>query len=232
MPDTAAIRAVIFDMDGVLIDTEPTWRRIEIDVYRSLGCTVNETDMVETMGVPILDVVRQWHSRFPWPEPAVEQVATDIVDAMVVEIATHGEPMPGVHDAIKVVRDRGLPMAIASSSPLRMIESVAHRLGIADAIDVVCSADDEVAGKPDPAVFLAAARRLGVAPAECLVIEDSPNGVRAAVAAGMTCVVVPDPHGAGHPAIATAHMTLASLTDFTPEWLRAIQPAFPVVARR
>ena len=216
------IEAVIFDMDGVLIDTEPVWRRIELGIFNRLGCNLETADVLETLGVPILDVVKLRHARSPWPGPSIEAVAEQIVDAMVAEIATSGVPMDGVLRALATVKAAGLATAIASSSSQRLIDAVVQRLGIAPAIDVICSADHEAAGKPDPAVFLRAAERLDVMPERCLVIEDSPNGVRAALAAGMVCVAIPDPHSVGHPAIAAAHMHLDSLSEITSSWLASL----------
>ncbi len=116
--------------------------------------------------------------------------------------------MPGVTAAIALFERCGLRLAIASSSPRRLIDAVCDRLGL-DGIEVRCSAMDEARGKPAPDVYLAAARRLGVAAAQCLAVEDSLNGLASARAAGMTCVAVPDPLLAADPRYGAADLVLA-----------------------
>lgn len=207
--------AVIFDMDGLLIDTEPVWRRVEIEVFGSVGLHLTEEQCLETMGVPVPDVVRLWYSRHPWEGPTLDDVTRRITSGVVEYVRTHGEPMTGVLQAVRAVKDAGLRTAVASSSSEEMIAAVVCRLGIAGSIDAIASADNELAGKPDPAVFLTAARKLGVAPQACVAVEDSPNGVVAAKAAGMFCIVVPDPHLAVDPRMAQADRTIRSMEEFS-----------------
>lgn len=126
------------------------------------------------------------------------EVADLITDRVIAHVMADGEPMPGVTVAIALLERYGLPLAIASSSPPRLIDAVCDRLGLAG-IDVRCSAMDEIRGKPAPDVYLTAARRLGVDAASCLALEDSPHGVASAKAAGMRCVAVPDPLLAADP---------------------------------
>ena len=135
-------------------------------------------------------------------------------------VRRQGEPMPGVPEAIAVFGRLGLRLAIASSSPIRLIDAVCARLNLD--IDVRCSALDEPHGKPAPARYLAAARRLGLSPARCLAVEDSPAGVLAAKDAGMTCVAVPDPLLTGDPRYRRADLVLPSLTELTEPLLRRI----------
>src|SRR5437588_10222621 len=93
--------AVIFDMDGLLIDTEPVWRRSEVAVFRTVGLHLTEEQGLETMGVPILDVVRLWHSRHLWDEPSIEAVANQIIRAVETHVREEGVPMPGVLEALQ-----------------------------------------------------------------------------------------------------------------------------------
>ena len=118
--------------------------------------------------------------------------------------------MPGVPGAIALFQRSGLRLAIASSSPKRLIDAVCTRLELA--IEVRCSALDEAHGKPAPDVYLAAARRLGLSPARCLAVEDSPAGVISAKTAGLTCLAVPDPLLATDPRYRRADLVLPSLT--------------------
>jgi mannitol-1-/sugar-/sorbitol-6-/2-deoxyglucose-6-phosphatase len=220
---TRTVRAVIFDMDGLLIDSEPIWRRTEIEVFGRLGLHLTEEQCLETMGVRVPDVVRLWYSRQPWVGPSVDDVTDEIVNGVIDYVRAHGEPQPGVDVAFETVRAAGVPAAIASSSSLPLIQAVVDRLGLRDDIAALCSGEDEAEGKPHPAVYLAAAGVLEAPPETCVALEDSPNGVLSAKAAGMYCVTVPDPYLANDPRMAEADMTLRSLAEFTPEVLEMIR---------
>jgi len=186
------IEAVVFDMDGVLVDSEPIWRAVERDVFGGLvGIEVTDEDLFETMGVRVADVVARWHRRSPWDEPSREEVARSIVDRVAEAIEREGAFNREAIPAIDYVAGLGLRLALASSSPMRLIRSVLSIGGLADRFEVVLSAEDEERGKPDPAVYVSAARELGVPPERCLAVEDSVNGVRSAKDAGMVCVAVP-----------------------------------------
>jgi HAD superfamily hydrolase (TIGR01509 family) len=191
MSSPRAVEAVVFDMDGVLVDSEPIWRAVERDVFGRLGIEVTDEDLFETMGVRVADVVARWHRRSPWDEPSREEVARSIVDRVAVAIEREGAFDEESIRAIDYVAGLGLRLALASSSPMRLIRSVLSIGGLADRFEVVLSAEDEERGKPDPAVYLTAARELGLRPERCLAVEDSINGVRSAKDAGMFCVAVP-----------------------------------------
>ena len=164
------------------------------------------------MGVRIADVVDRWYRRHPWPEPSREQVAATIVEGVARAVRERGLLLDGARDAVDRVRSLGLGVALASSSSMPLILAVLSLDGLAARFDVVVSGEDEELGKPDPAVFLSAARRLEVPPARCLVVEDSINGVRAAKAAGMLCVAVPAVGGDDHIAI-EADLVLGSIGE-------------------
>jgi sugar-phosphatase len=206
-------------MDGLLIDTEPIWRRSEIEIFGRLGLHLTEEQCLETMGVRVAEVVALWYRRHPWKGPSIEEVTREIVDAVIDHVREEGEPNPGVREAFDTVRTAGLPMAIASSSSEDLIRAVIKRLMLADDISVICSADQEVEGKPHPAVYLTAARLLGVSPESCLALEDSPNGILSAKAAGMYCIAVPDAFLAADPRMSEADLKLDSLSQLTPELL-------------
>jgi mannitol-1-/sugar-/sorbitol-6-/2-deoxyglucose-6-phosphatase len=191
MSSPRPIEAVVFDMDGVLVDSEPIWRAVEREVLAGVGIEVTDDDLFETMGVRVADVVERWHRRHPWDEPSREDVARSIVDRVAEAIEREGAFHQEAIRAIDYVDGLGLRLGLASSSPMRLIRSVLSIGGLADRFEVVLSAEDEERGKPDPAVYLSAARELGVPPERCLAVEDSINGVRSAKAAGMVCVAVP-----------------------------------------
>lgn len=211
-------------MDGLLIDTEPVWRAAEAEVFGELGIHLTEAELASTMGVPVEDVVALWRRRRPWPgaggAPGDAEIGALIVDRVVAHVEQAGEPRPGVASAISAACEVGA-VAIASSSPHRLIDAVCTRLGLGE-IEIRCSAADEARGKPHPDVYLAAARRLGVPPQRCLAIEDSPNGVRSALAAGMRCIAVPDELTREDEAMALAHRTLGSLEEVTAGLLRGL----------
>jgi HAD superfamily hydrolase (TIGR01509 family) len=213
MADARPIEAIVFDMDGVLVDSEPIWRAVERDVFAGVGIDVTDEDLLSTMGVRVADVVARWHRRHPWDEPSRERIAETIVDRVADTIERQGALNDGAASAIDYIGGLGLPMALASSSPMRLIRAVLSMGGLTERFAVVLTAEDEAQGKPDPAVYLSAARRLGVSAERCLAVEDSINGVRAAKAAGMVCVAVPA-GGAGADGFGEADLVLSSLGEF------------------
>jgi sugar-phosphatase len=226
MTAAAPIHAVVLDMDGLLIDTEPVWRSAQTEVFGELGIELSESDMLGTMGRRVVEVVAHWRRHRPWPgaaggEPGDEEIAGRIVDRMVAHVLARGEPMPGVSGAVHLLRRLGLRVAIASSSSHRLIDAVCDRLRLGW-IEVRCSADDVAHGKPAGDVYVEAAHRLGLSPDVCLAIEDSPNGVLAARAAGMRCLAVPDPLIAGDPRFREAVRVLGSLEEFDERLLRSL----------
>lgn len=215
-----SITGVVLDMDGLLIDTEPVWRTAEQEVFAELGVELTRADLLDTTGVTVDELVAAFLPRRPPPGPSPARVADRITDLVADYVCREGEPMPGVPEAIALFGRLGLRLAIASSSPARLIDVVCARLKLD--IDVRCSALDEPRGKPAPDVYLAAARRLGLSPARCLALEDSPAGVVAAKSAGMTCLAVPDPLLAGDPRYRRADLVLSSLTELTEPRFRAL----------
>ena len=158
----AALRAVIFDMDGVLIDSEPVWRSVEIDVFGSLGVGMTEADCRQTMGLRVREAVQHWQRNRPWTGASVDEVTGRIVAGVIERLRTDGVAMEGVYSAVAAVRRAGLLCAVASSSPAAMISAVVERLGIGADVDVVSSADDDARGKPAPDIYLRTAALLGV----------------------------------------------------------------------
>ncbi len=183
--------AAVFDMDGLLVDSEPLWCEAEMRILGGLGVPLTAQRCGETRGMVASEVAHHWYRLYPWEGPTPDAVAAEIIDAMAA-LLTGVVAKPGALHAVTTCRRRGLALAIASSSPRRLIDAVVDRLGWASWFAALHSASEEAAGKPDPAVFLTTARLLGVDPGRCVVFEDSPAGVRAAHAAGMVCVAVPE----------------------------------------
>jgi sugar-phosphatase len=215
-------QAVIFDMDGLLVNSEPIWQEVEIKIFGDLGVPVNRKNILKTTGLRTDEVVHYWHSRSPWKTPSQRDVTEQIISAMVDELSRRDSLMPGVHHALELVRGTDVPMAIASSSVRRIINAALRANGIADEFGIIHSAEHEPFGKPHPGVYISAAEKLEVKPQFCLAFEDSPNGVLAAKAAKMACVAVPEPHHRDNAVINIADIVLDSLEDLTPEMLREL----------
>ena len=218
-------------MDGLLIDTEPVWRAAQSAVFAGFGVALSESDLLDSTGQPIEELIPIWRQRSLTPDPAGTEltdaeIADLIIDRVIAHVTAEGQPMPGVTAAIALFERCGLRLAIASSSPLRLIDAVCDRLGLTR-IEVRCSAMDEARGKPAPDVYLTAARRLGVAAASCLALEDSPAGIASARSAGMRCVAVPDPLLAADPRYREADLVLESLTSLDQAALRRLGVPVP-----
>ncbi len=208
------MKAAIFDMDGVLIDSEPLWRRVEGEVMAAVGVVLNEADCEQTMGLRTDELVAHWFERRPWSGPAPQEVERRLNARVIRVIEREGAALPGAVATVAAIHGAGLAVGLASSSPESIIETVVRKLGIGRYLSAVCSADDEIRGKPDPAVYLTAARRLGVRPGDCVAFEDSMRGFESALAAGMTVIAVPAAHHANLPVFDRAYLKLGSLEEF------------------
>lgn len=202
------IRVAIFDLDGLLVDSEPLWRACEIEHFASVGLHLTDAECEETTGIRIDEVVAIRHRQHPWAAPSVAEITGRIVGSMIARLRADAPAKPGGARAIELCAARGLRLAVASSSPLALIEAALEGLRLRDRFELVVSAENEPFGKPHPAVFLRTAERLGIAPVECLVLEDSLAGVIAAKAARMTCIAVPE---RGDPRFVLADLVLPSL---------------------
>lgn len=200
------IAAVIFDMDGVLVDSEPLWRKAEVEVFGAEGLALTAEACKVTTGLRLDEVVRL---RLPRHSPAQRaQIEEAILARVIGLVSREGAPMKGAAQAVAFTRALGIPVALASSSPLRLIRATLERLGMSDAFVFVHSAESEPYGKPHPAVYLSTAARLGVPPEHCVAIEDSLRGLVSAKAASMTCIAVPEE---SDPRFALADLVLPSL---------------------
>lgn len=208
------MKAAIFDMDGLLIDSEPLWRRAEKKVFGGVGVPLTEKMCEETMGYRIEEVVQYWYKRYLWQGKSCRDVQEEILSTTAQLIATHGKPMKGVRSVLRLLRAHGLMLGLASSSPRLLIEATLTKFAIVDFFDVLCTAVDEEHGKPHPAVYLSTAQKLGVKPNACIVFEDSVAGVRAAKAAGMMTIAIPAPNMWLDERYSVADLKLRSLKEF------------------
>lgn len=213
------IKAVIFDMDGIILDSEPFWKEVEIEIFNSLGVPLTPELCETTTGMRLVDVTRLWHSRYPWNEKehSQESVNKRIVDGLISTINEKGVMNPGVTELLEMFEARKLPMAIASSSDMNIIDAVLDKFEIRKYFSAVHSAQHEKYGKPHPAIYLTAAEKLGIDPVHCLAIEDSYNGVVSAVAARMKTAAYPEKTNFYNPKFAIADLKFRSLKDFTAE---------------
>ncbi|EKO3412557.1 hexitol phosphatase HxpB [Vibrio fluvialis] len=183
-------KAVIFDMDGVIIDSEPLWQEAQIESLAGFGVAITRLDCEQlTMGKRIDEIARTWCQTYSLAVDS-EVLETLILTKLCQRISATGEAMAGVYDALHFFAERGLNIALATSSNHVVIKAVFDRLALWDKFSVICSAEDEKHGKPQPDVYLTAARKLNVAVSDCLVIEDSFTGLTAAKRAGMTTYLV------------------------------------------
>lgn len=216
------IKAAIFDMDGLLIDSEPLWREAEIKEFEQVGIQLCETDCKETMGMRINEVVEYWFDQQPWQGVTKHELAKKIVDAMDEQIRSRGQAMPGCIEVLDICKAQGLKIGLASSSYMKLIRSTLSTLGIAHYFDSIHSAQDEPFGKPHPAVFIHTASDLGVKPEECVIFEDSFHGVIAGLSARSKVVAVPDQNEFEQERFRAASLVIPSLKQFSEQMLHSL----------
>ncbi|MEH0938346.1 HAD family hydrolase [Micromonospora psammae] len=210
------VDAVVFDLDGVIVDSEPVWEEVRRAYVAAHGGTWQSDTQRRLMGMSTGEWA-EYLSGELGVDRAAGQVATEVVDEMTDRYARH---VPLIDDADRVVRRLAgrWPLGLASSSPTRLIAAALAATDLADAFRVTLSTEETARGKPAPDVYLTVAERLGVDPARCVAIEDSSNGVRSAAAAGMPVVAIPHgPYPLDPDARALAAVVLASVRELTPE---------------
>jgi mannitol-1-/sugar-/sorbitol-6-/2-deoxyglucose-6-phosphatase len=182
------IEAVIFDMDGVIIDSEPLWTEAQKEVFTSMGVDFDEKLALLTIGTGSYDTIDFWYRRQPWHGLSHQEVEDRIMQRLLVLVEQKGRMMDGLIDMLEFFKSRGLKIALASGSPYRLIDIVIQKFNIKKYFEVVYSGEEEQSGKPNPAIFLSTAKKLNVLPFNCLVVEDSFNGLIAAKAARMKAI--------------------------------------------
>jgi HAD superfamily hydrolase (TIGR01509 family) len=214
----SVIEAVIFDMDGVLIDSEPIHSEAARAMLADLGVEYVPDVDEDLVGCTDSDVFHALRARYGLAEDE-GQLAAAWVARSVKLLSRPLVPMRGVPDVLHALRRSGLRLALASSSAPAIIAATLCGLGLSTLFDITVSGHDVARGKPAPDIFLEAARRLAVRPEALLIVEDSFNGLSAAVAAGIRCVVVPCPSTARQD-FSRATVRLSDLTELLP-WLDA-----------
>ena len=205
-------------MDGLLIDSEPLWNRAEIDALQKVGVELTPELVIQSRGLRTDEKIRYWFQLYPWDETqhSQESVTNDLIDAMVTQLSTGNLAQPGVQQVVSHVEAHGVPMAIASSSPQRIIDAAMEQLDISHKLHVIYSAQYDTYGIPHPAVYLSTAEKLGIAPEYCLAFEDSVNGVLSAKSAKMKCIAVPESGKESDRRFGIADHIMTSLELFEP----------------
>lgn len=205
------IQAVIYDMDGLIIDSEPLWREAEKLTFKTVGLTFTDDMCRETMGMRLTEVVAYWHHKLGWNNKSLEQIEKELLATVTHLIINKGEALEGVESSLNYFKNKGYKIALASSSHLCLIETVLKKLNLTHYFEVINSAEKLAFGKPHPMLFINTAEELGVNPVNCLVIEDSFHGLIAAKAALMKTIVVPDKENRDNPNYNIADFNLKNL---------------------
>jgi len=215
------IGAVIFDLDGVIVDSEPVWNRSRIELVGAHGRSWNEELQRACMGRSTLEWAEIMRERVPLPM-TVAEVMDEMRERMLAAYRAHLPVLPGAVEAVHRMAG-AFAVAMASGSMTALIEHVLRATGLDRRISVVVFGDTIPRGKPAPDIYLEAARRLALPPGACAGVEDSANGLRALRAAGMSAVAVPSP---GYPlseeALALADLRLSTLEELSVEAVRAL----------
>jgi HAD superfamily hydrolase (TIGR01509 family) len=215
--------AVIFDLDGVLLDSEQLWNEAKEDLVRAAGGRWREEAPRAMMGMSSPEWAAYMRDELGVPRD-VSEINRDVVRRMEELYRERLPLLPGAVEAVRGLRERW-PLGLASSSNREIIDLALELAGLADAFSATASSEEVERGKPAPDVYLEAARRLGVRPERCLAVEDSSNGLRAAAAAGMAAVAVPNPHyPPSEDDLALAATTIATLHELTPELVERLSP--------
>ena len=184
-------KAFIFDMDGVLIDSEPLWQQTELDLLHGYGIPITEQELARTRGMPSVPVLRYASELYQKPLD-IEKVAQELLDLAISNILKAKPLMQGVTETLELLARHDIKIAIASASPRYMLDNIVQSCGIADYFSYIASGAELAYSKPHPAVYLQAAKGLGIEPAECVGIEDSKPGMISVKAASMSCIVIPN----------------------------------------
>lgn len=210
------IHAAIFDMDGLLIDSEPLWDKAELEVMASLGVDIRRrNEMPDMLGLRIDLVVDLWFAQQPWQGPDRAEVTARIINRAIQLVEEARPLLPGAQEAVAMCKAQGLKIGLASASPLRMLEKVLAMFELRDQFDALASAEMLPYSKPHPQVYLNCAASLGVSPMNCVALEDSVNGMIASKAARMRSVVVPEAENSHDPRFVLADVKLATLESLT-----------------
>lgn len=216
------MNTVIFDIDGLLIDSEPLWNAAAAEVFESYGVQLTDEQYKTTTGLRSKEFINWWFSFFNLPASEMAAAEKKVIELVLVKIDQQGNSMPGIPQIFQFFKERNYQIGLATSSPPALIHLVTKKLKIEAFIQASSSAEGLPFGKPHPQVYLDCAHLLNANPTNCLCFEDSFNGLIAAKAARMKCVVVPTATQFKDPKWGAADLTLASLAEFNDQHLAFI----------
>ena len=208
------IELVIFDMDGLLIDTEPYWQETEREVLGKYDIEITADMQKDTFGLRCDEQIAYWYKNKPWPNPDFKKLEDEYNRIMQAFFMSDAVLMPGAEYILNFFKDRGIQLALASSSTMFLIKTFVERFGFNKYFSALHSAEHEEFGKPHPAVYINTARKLKKNPLHCLAFEDSLNGLLAAKSARMKAVIVPDHRTHDNGNYDIADLQLKSLLEF------------------
>lgn len=187
------INTVIFDMDGLLIDSEPLWFEAATEIMQNFGIVLSQEEYNTSTGLRTKEFLHYWFTYFQKDLTNLAEIEKNITELVISKVITKGDAMNGVNHAIQLVQSLGLKIGLASSSPIKLINTVVEKINLKNIFSIITSAEHLPFGKPHPEVFLQCAEKLNSHPIECVCIEDSFNGMIAAKAGRMKCIIVPTP---------------------------------------
>jgi mannitol-1-/sugar-/sorbitol-6-/2-deoxyglucose-6-phosphatase len=214
---------VIFDMDGLLIDSEPIWGEAADEIFKQYGFSLTKQQHASTTGMRVQEFVLWWFGKHHVPEVYAAKAGAAIIQVVIDKVQTKGKAMPGLGHIFNFFIDRKYKIGLASSSPMILIDVVVDKLGIRKYLHAIASAADMPNGKPHPQVYLDCAAQLQSHPLSCICFEDSFNGLIAAKAARMKCVVVPSQHDSKDSRFNAADLKISSLLNFNELLMQTLQ---------
>lgn len=220
---TMKLNAAIFDMDGLLIDSEPLWKEAADTVLGGYGMELTHRQYAITTGLRTREFLGYWFRFFNIPEAELPAAEKNIIDLVTNLIEKKGKPMPGLHYILDFFHEQEFNIGLATSSPRELVDVVIGMLGLQNRFQAISSADKLAFGKPHPEVYLDCASKLSVPAIQCICFEDSFNGMIAAKAANMKCVIVPAAQTAKKGIWEAADLKISTLNNFNEHLLDRLQ---------
>jgi HAD superfamily hydrolase (TIGR01509 family) len=217
------LNTVIFDMDGLLIDSEPCWQEAGTETLLQFNVTLSPVQYHHTTGLRTREWLDYWFGYFGIGKETIPAAEAALHQHVIEKIRTKAAPLPGVKEILAFFKARNFRIGLATSSPLSLVKVVVEKLDIEDYFETVASAEHLPYGKPHPQVYMDCAGAMAVSPLQCLAFEDSFNGLIAAKAARMTCVAIPVHDQAHLTKWGAADLKLSSLLEFNDEHLNNLQ---------